>query len=79
MIEALESLDRSIIVFINGQHSLLLDQIMWFISGPWLVFIITSVCLLFHFSELYQGANYLGSTKYITHYCFDGSAFSACI
>lgn len=51
MIEALESLDRSIIVFINGQHSLLLDQIMWFISGPWLVFILLPFVFYFIFQS----------------------------
>ena len=51
MIEALESLDSSIIVFINGQHSLLLDQIMWFISGPWLVFIILPFVFYFIFKS----------------------------
>lgn len=40
MIESLESFDRSIIIFFNGQHSSLLDQVMWFLSGPWLVFIL---------------------------------------
>lgn len=40
MIESLESFDRSIIIFFNGQHSSFLDQVMWFLSGPWLVFIL---------------------------------------
>ena len=51
MIEALESLDRSIIVFINGQHSLLLDQLMWFLSGPWLVFILLPFVFYFIFQS----------------------------
>lgn len=51
MIEALESLDRSIIVFINGQHSLLLDQIMWFLSGPWLVFMLLPFVFYFIFQS----------------------------
>ena len=51
MSEALEALDRSIIVFINGQHSLLLDQIMWFLSGPWLVFILLPFVFYFIFQS----------------------------
>ncbi len=37
MIEKLESLDRQLVLFINGMHTEFLDQIMWFFSGPFIL------------------------------------------
>jgi undecaprenyl-diphosphatase len=35
MIEWLESIDQSIVLFINGLHQPWLDEVMWLISGKW--------------------------------------------
>ena len=43
MIESIESFDRSLVLLINGAHCSLMDQIMWFFSGP---FIIVPISLL---------------------------------
>ena len=37
MIENLESLDRKLVLFINGMHSEFLDQVMWFFSSPFIL------------------------------------------
>jgi undecaprenyl-diphosphatase len=37
MIESLESLDRQLVLFINGLHNGVLDEIMWFFSGPFIL------------------------------------------
>ena len=38
MIEWLESIDQSIVLFINGLHSPWLDEVMWLVSGKWIWF-----------------------------------------
>ncbi|MDG2154238.1 MAG: phosphatase PAP2 family protein [Crocinitomicaceae bacterium] len=53
MIESIESFDRALVLFINGAHSSLMDQIMWFFSGP---FIIIPISLLILWS-LYVSYN----------------------
>lgn len=37
MIESLESLDRQLVLLINGLHNGVLDEIMWFFSGPFIL------------------------------------------
>ena len=53
MIESIESFDRALVLLINGAHSSLMDQIMWFFSGP---FIIIPISLLILWS-LYVSYN----------------------
>lgn len=38
MIEWLETIDQSIVLFINGLHTPWLDEVMWFVSGKWIWF-----------------------------------------
>ena len=37
MIESLESLDRDLVVYINGCHNSFFDEVMWFFSGPFII------------------------------------------
>ena len=37
MIESLESLDRDLVVYINGCHNSFFDEVMWFFSGPYII------------------------------------------
>ena len=37
MIESLESIDRQLVLIINGAHFEILDSVMWFFSGPYVV------------------------------------------
>ncbi|RCL76684.1 MAG: phosphatase PAP2 family protein [Flavobacteriales bacterium] len=45
MIDFLDSLDRSLILVINGCNSELMDQFMWFFSGPFIVIPIVLIIL----------------------------------
>ena len=38
MIEWLETIDQSIVLFINGLHTPWLDEVMWLVSGKWIWF-----------------------------------------
>lgn len=35
MLERIENLDSEVLLSINGNHNIILDQIMWFASGEW--------------------------------------------
>ena len=37
MIESLESLDRDLVVYINGCHNSFFDEVMWFFSGSYII------------------------------------------
>ena len=37
MIEFLESIDRDLVVYINGCHNSFFDEVMWFFSGPYII------------------------------------------
>ena len=37
MIESLESLDRDLVVYINGCHNSFFDEVMWFFSGSFII------------------------------------------
>lgn len=47
MIEWLESIDRHLVIVVNGMHSPVLDEMMWFFSGP---FILIPIFLLISWS-----------------------------
>lgn len=47
MIEKLESIDRHLLLLINGIHSNFLDSLMWFFSGPWMLLILFPFFLFF--------------------------------
>lgn len=49
----LESIDRAIVLFINGLHTPLLDEIMWFISGK-ITFLPLYLLLLFLLKRAYS-------------------------
>lgn len=49
----LESIDRAIVLFINGFHTPLLDEIMWFISGK-ITFLPLYLLLLFLLKRAYS-------------------------
>lgn len=54
MIEWLESIDRDIVLFINGLHQPFLDELMWFISGKivWIPFYLFLIYLFYRKSSL---------------------------
>ena len=37
MIDSLESLDRNLVVYINGCHNSFFDEVMWFFSGSYII------------------------------------------
>ena len=37
MIDSLESIDRNLVVYINGCHNSFFDEFMWFFSGPYII------------------------------------------
>lgn len=48
LIQIIESLDRWLLLLINGAHTPFLDQFMWMVSGtiPWLPFYLTVIVML---------------------------------
>ena len=52
MIEALESIDRQLVLLINGAHNDVLDEVMWFFSGPYILIPMT-LLILWSFSKSY--------------------------
>ena len=56
MIEWLESLDRAIVLSVNGIHSPLLDQLMWYISGK-------TIWIPFYLLLIFLGYRKLGKKK----------------
>lgn len=53
MLDWLESIDRDIVLFINGMHHPVLDEVMWVISAklPWIPFYIFLLYLFFRKSS----------------------------
>lgn len=45
MIESIESIDRYLVLLINGYHFQFLDVIMWFFSGPFIIIPIAAMVL----------------------------------
>ena len=45
MIESIESIDRYLVLLINGYHFQFLDVIMWFFSGPFIIIPIATMVL----------------------------------
>ena len=37
MIDSLESMDRDLVLYINGCHNSFFDEVMWFFSGPFII------------------------------------------
>ena len=50
-INKLESLDQKLIILLNGNNNVFLDELMWFVSKPILVFLFIFY-LFIYFSKL---------------------------